>query len=128
MIEVIGSRVLAPFYGTGLYTWSSLISLTLAALGAGYFLGGRWADRGPRLTRLLACVLGAGVLVLVLPWASPSVLALSSGLDTRLGVLLAAALLFMPPLLPLASISPFAIRLARPSTIHVGSASGAIFA
>ena len=56
--EMLGSRYLNPFFGSGIYTWASLISTVLAALTAGYFLGGTLADRHPS-----ARVLGATVLV-----------------------------------------------------------------
>src|ERR1700737_2874400 len=56
--EMLGSRYLNPYFGSGIYTWAVLISTVLAALTAGYFLGGRLADRHPS-----ASVLGATVLI-----------------------------------------------------------------
>ncbi len=44
-IELLGTRVIAPFYGSSLYLWSALISVTLAALSLGYAVGGRFADK-----------------------------------------------------------------------------------
>ena len=43
--EMLGSRYLNPYFGSGIYTWAALISTVLAALTAGYFLGGWLADR-----------------------------------------------------------------------------------
>lgn len=48
MIEVLGTRILGPFYGVSLFVWSSLISVTLIALALGYYLGGIAADRAKR--------------------------------------------------------------------------------
>src|ERR1043165_2272208 len=45
--EMLGSRYLNPYFGSGIYTWASLISTVLAALCAGYFIGGIAADRYP---------------------------------------------------------------------------------
>src|SRR6267154_5731218 len=45
--EMLGSRYLNPYFGSGIYTWASLISTVLIALTAGYFLGGALADRNP---------------------------------------------------------------------------------
>ena len=42
-IEILGTRILGPFYGVSLYLWSALISVTLAALSVGYALGGPMA-------------------------------------------------------------------------------------
>ena len=46
-IEILGTRILGPFYGVSLFLWSALITVTLAALSLGYAIGGRWADNGP---------------------------------------------------------------------------------
>jgi len=40
IIEILGTRVLAPFYGSTIFVWSSLITVTLGALALGYFAGG----------------------------------------------------------------------------------------
>src|SRR5499425_2595831 len=56
--EMLGSRYLNPYFGSGIYTGASLISTVLAALTAGYFLGGSLADRRPS-----ASVLGTTVLI-----------------------------------------------------------------
>src|SRR5215475_8579314 len=56
--EMLGSRYLAPYFGSGIYTWAALISTVLAALCVGYFIGGALADRRPS-----AAVLGVTVLV-----------------------------------------------------------------
>src|SRR5258708_30063128 len=56
--EMLGSRYLNPYFGSGIYTWASLISTVLAALTAGYFAGGVMADSRPSPR-----VLGAAVLI-----------------------------------------------------------------
>jgi hypothetical protein len=48
-IEILGTRILGPFYGVSLFLWSALITVTLIALSAGYAVGGCWADRGATL-------------------------------------------------------------------------------
>jgi hypothetical protein len=48
--EMLGSRYLNPYFGSGIYTWAALISTVLIALTAGYFLGGALADRTASLT------------------------------------------------------------------------------
>jgi len=39
-LEMIGSRMLAPYFGNSIFVWGSLISVVLAALSLGYWLGG----------------------------------------------------------------------------------------
>ena len=128
VIEIAGSRVLAPYYGSGLYSWSALISVTLAALAAGYALGGKVADRRPATSLFFSLILVAGALVFAIPWFGRAVIRSTAGLGPRLGVLCAGLLLFLPPLALLGAATPFAIRLARPREGVLGSVSGRLFA
>ena len=59
--EIVGSRVVAPHFGTSIFVWTSLIGVILASLSIGYWVGGRIADRKP--SRYTNCV---GPLVLPL--------------------------------------------------------------
>src|SRR2546427_4837019 len=69
-LEIVGSRILAPYFGSSVYVWGSLISIFLAALSAGYFFGGVAADRWPRAGALALALPAAGGLILVLPLAA----------------------------------------------------------
>src|SRR3989449_8880208 len=91
-LEIVGSRILAPYFGSSVYVWGSLISIFLAALSAGYFFGGGAADRRPRAGALALGLAAAGVLFLVLPLASRSILGTLSawGLGARARRLLAS--------------------------------------
>lgn len=127
-LEILGTRVLGPYYGVSLFLWSALISVTLAALAVGYALGGRWADRGPRAARLALVLAAAGVWVIAVPWLRGPLLALSGGLGLRAAVLVTATLLFFPPLALLGMVSPYAIRLATRRVEEVGRVAGDLFA
>ena len=127
-IEILGTRVLAPYYGSSLFLWSALISVTLAALSAGYAIGGWWADRGPRLARLGFLLAVAGAWMLIVPWLRRPVLELVDPLGLRLAVLIAALVLFAPPLLLLGMVSPYAIKLRARDLGEVGRAAGTIYA
>ena len=41
-VELAGAKMIAPFYGTSLYVWASVLAVTLGGLTTGYFIGG-WA-------------------------------------------------------------------------------------
>lgn len=127
-VEILGTRILGPFYGMGLFLWSALISVTLAALSAGYALGGRWADRDPAPGRLALLLLGAGLWVLAVPFIRHPLLAATSGLGLRTAVLLTSTLLFFPPLMLLGMVSPYAIRLRASRLEEVGRTAGDLYA
>jgi spermidine synthase len=127
-LEILGTRLLGPFYGVSLFLWSALITVTLAALSLGYAVGGRWADRGPTFRRLGTLLGGAGLWVLLVPFLKGPVLHATEALGLRTAVLTTAALLFMPPLTLLGMVSPYAIRLKAQSLDRVGRTAGDLYA
>lgn len=127
-LEILGTRLLGPFYGVSLYLWSALISVTLAALSLGYFLGGAWADRGPTPRRLAALLLFAGFWVFLIPLLRDPLLRASEPLGLRVAVLVTATALFLPPLTLLGMVSPYAIRLRARELGEVGRTAGNLYA
>jgi MFS family permease len=127
VIELLGTRLIAPFYGASLYVWSSLISVTMIALAVGYFVGGRWADRAQR-TGLSLIIALAALFTLLIPWATRPVLLATDSLGLRGGAFTSALVLFFPSLTLLGMVGPFAIKLATSQLEGVGSSSGTIYA
>lgn len=128
VIEVLGSRVLGPFFGVSLFVWTSLITVTLVALAAGYAIGGRWSDRFDSPDWLYLILLAAGFLVLLVPWLKPLVLKTALPLGLRWGALASALLLFGPALFLLGCVSPYVIKLAAREMRHLGKTVGAYYA
>ena len=127
-IEILGTRILGPFYGVSLFLWSALITVTLIALSVGYAVGGRWADKGPKLSRLYYLLAGAGVWLLFIPWIKKPVLLIAEPFGLRFAVLIAAFILFVPSLTLLGMVSPYAIRLRASSLNIVGRTAGDLYA
>jgi spermidine synthase len=127
--EMLGSRYLGPFFGSGIFTWASLISTVLAALCVGYFLGGAIADRHPSVTVLAAIVAVGSVYLVVLPTFAQPVLQFFvwSIDDIKLGSLLSALAIMFFPVALLGTYSPFAIRLLLPSRANSGLVSGTVY-
>ena len=61
VVEILGAKMLAPYFGTSHFVWTAQIGVTLISLSLGYYLGGRWADQSPRLGNLYLAILGAAV-------------------------------------------------------------------
>jgi len=111
IVELAGNRLLAPWFGSGLYTWTGLIGVILVSISVGYYAGGHIADRWPRplvLSHLLAL---SALLTLLVPLAEHRVLARLARLDLVSGPLLASLLLFGVPGCLLGAVTPFCIRL-----------------
>lgn len=127
VIELLGTRMIAPFYGASLYVWSSLISVTMIALAVGYFIGGRWADRAKR-TGLSLIIALAGLFTLLIPWATRAVLLATDPLGLRAGAFVSSLVLFFPSLTLLGMVGPFAIKLSTSRLDGVGNSAGSIYA
>jgi spermidine synthase len=127
--EMLGSRYLNPYFGSGIYTWAALISTVLTALTAGYFLGGFIADRTASGAILGAIVGLASVYLLVLPSFAEAVLGFVSDRvdNVRLGSLYAALAIMFVPVTLLGVYSPFAIRLVLRTAQQSGTVSGAVY-
>ena len=129
-LEMVGSRVLAPYFGNSIYVWGSLISVVLAALTAGYFAGGRLADRLPTAEAMGWLITAAGVFTGLLPlWAgSFNDWVLQTGLGVRGGSLLSSVVLFLLPGIFLGAVSPYAVRLAAREVERIGFTAGTLYA
>jgi spermidine synthase len=127
--EMLGSRYLNPYFGSGIYTWAALISTVLIALTAGYFVGGTLADRTASLAVLALTVIVGSLYLLALPSFAQAILefVLAGVDDIRAGSLIAALALMFFPVTFLGMYSPFAIRLLLRSAQRSGRVSGAVY-
>jgi len=127
--EMLGSRYLNPYFGSGIYTWAALISTVLIALTAGYFLGGALADRTASLGVLALTVIVGSLYLLALPSFAQAILefVLEGVDDIRAGSLIASLALMFFPVTFLGMYSPFAIRLLLRSAQRSGRVSGAVY-
>lgn len=128
ILEILGPRILGPYFGAGLYVWSGVISVTLLSLALGYWVGGLLADRRNRLSTLAALTFGASLLILLIPRVRPLVLTHASRLGFRPGVLVSAFLLFFPPLTLLGMVTPAAVKLHARSLRSIGLTAGRLYA
>jgi spermidine synthase len=127
--EMLGSRYLGPYFGSGVYTWAALISTVLAALCIGYFLGGSLADRHPSPRVLGATVAIGSVYLLLLPTFADPVLQFFVWHidDIKLGSIVSALAIMLFPIILLGMFSPFAIRLLLRSEHNSGVVSGTVY-
>jgi len=139
VLELVAGRILAPFIGVSLYTWTSIIGVCLAGISAGNFAGGVLADRyGSRRTLGIILLVGGLFSLIILPLAAMNLttwLPRTSGIEsmpqdiwliTRIVIL--TALLFLPPTLVLGMVSPIVIKLALTDLRQTGSIAGKIYA
>src|SRR5712692_4062000 len=128
-LELLGSRLVTPIFGSSIWTWGSLIGVVLSGLAAGYRFGGLMADRSPTPRKFSMIVFAGGILVLLVPFIAPYALSLSqyAGLGDEYGPLLGTALILLLPTLVLGMTSPYAIKLASQTLSSVGNVSGNLY-
>jgi spermidine synthase len=129
-LEIAGSRVLAPHFGNSIFVWGSLITVFLAALSAGYFLGGWLADKHPSHLLLSTICIAVSLWIVALSFFAYAFCAgmVGSGFGEKSGPLLASLVLFLPPSIGMGVVSPFAIRLSASSLSSLGKISGSLYA
>jgi len=128
IVEILGAKMLAPYVGTSHFVWTAQIAVTLVALAAGYYAGGRLVDASPRLSRIYACVLFAALYLCVTILIVRPVAYWCLEFRLALGSLLASAFLFFVPLALLAMVGPFFVRVLAASVNGVGGVVGRLTA
>jgi spermidine synthase len=128
IVEILGAKLLAPWFGTSHFVWTAQIAVTLVSLACGYYLGGRWVDRSANPARLYAAVIAAGIyLAAIIPFIE-SISYACLNLQLALGSLVCSAFLFFVPLTLLAMVGPYLIRVLTQSVETVGSNVGRLSA
>jgi spermidine synthase len=130
VIEIVATRVLAPYFGNTIYSVSSVISVVLAALSVGYWFGGRLADRFPSKKLFFGIIALSGLLVLFMQFAQVVLLGeFGYKLPLASGPLVMSVVLFFVPSFVLGTLSPFAVTLLQKEAKGqgVGTTAGQIF-
>jgi hypothetical protein len=128
--EILGSRVLAPNFGSSVFVWGSLISVFLAGLSAGYYLGGRISDINPSSRKLAVMIMTSGILFVTFPLYSTPVSdwIFVMDLGVRVSPLLASIILFFVPSVFLGIVSPYTAKLMICSLHTSGKTIGTLYA
>ena len=128
-VELLGGRLLAPFFGSSIYVWGAIITVFMLALSLGYLAGGRASLASPSLPRLALILLAAAVATVpVLLWSDTLLEHLSEVLpDPRFGSLWGAAILFFLPTFVSGMVSPYAVRLLVADKASAGHHAGKLY-
>lgn len=127
VIEIAGTRILAPFFGSTIFVWSAMIVVTLGALALGYYSGGYIADKNPQRRWLYVVIFLGGATQLILLKLSQLTLVWSDQFGSTWGPLFVCFVLFAVPLFLLSMSEPFIIRLQAEHIETAGKGAGLIF-
>lgn len=116
IVEIVAARLIAPYVGMSLYTWTAIIAVVLGGMAAGHWLGGRFAQQPARRSLRLAGYAAAAASLctaavpLLVRWLGNGVLALDAPYLVLIALL--ALLLFFLPSLSIAVASPVLTKVA----------------
>lgn len=128
VLEVLGSRVIGPFFGVSLFVWTSLITVAMVALAMGYAIGGYLSDRKSSPDWLYGIIMVAGILVILIPTLKGPIIQMSLPLGLRWGSLVSAFMLFGPALFLLGCVSPYVVKIAAREMHNIGRTVGSFYA
>jgi spermidine synthase len=132
--EIAAARMLAPYFGDSTLIWANTIGIVLVALSAGYWYGGKRADRDPSLRGLYKIVLIAGLMTAAIPFVADPFLSVAvDALDSIsagafAGSLLAVLALVATPVFVMGMVAPYALRLAVHGVDDTGRTAGRLYA
>lgn len=127
-VEIVGAKLVGPYYGSSLYVWAAVLGLTLGGLTTGYFLGGLVSRHFPQRAVLFLILLASAALVAAMPWTASWIMEATLGMELRLGITLASLVFLFPPLVCFGMVSPMIIRLVTTHQHRIGHAAGTVYA
>ena len=126
VFELASFRLLAPYFGVSSYVTGSIINTILLALSIGYVLGGYAADKYKSARLPYLVILGSTVYLFLIYAVYPQILQSLSFRSVILGSSTAILSMFFMPMVLLAFIPPYFIKLLAHKN-NVGKAAGGIF-
>lgn len=128
-VELLGGRILAPYFGSSVHIWGSIITVFMLSLSVGYLLGGKLSTKQVSLKRYGIIFILAGITVLPVALLSEPTMNLifRNVEDTRYGSLLTSVALFFIPTVILGMISPYSVRLLISDKNKSGQVAGVLY-
>jgi len=128
VIEIVAGRILAPFVGVSLYTWTSIIGVVLAGISLGAFAGGKLADRYPDTKTLGWLLLSSGIATLSIAPVTDLVASYSFQTSLMMRIVIVTTLTFFIPSFIIGMISPVVVKLTLRNVETAGNVVGRIYA
>ncbi|MEI7426076.1 MAG: fused MFS/spermidine synthase [Candidatus Moraniibacteriota bacterium] len=130
IFELVGSRVLGPYFGTSIFVWTSLIGIILGSLSFGYYFGGKISDKKPNLNSLSIIIFLAAISIGLTIFIKDFLLTYLQMhfTDIRINSVLASLILFSPASVLLGMVSPYAVKLKIENLNTSGSIVGNLYA
>lgn len=127
ILEILGTRILAPFYGSTIYVWTAIITITLLFLSIGYFFGGFVSDKFYNRDLLSFILFFSAFFIFIIPFIKIYVLFLSEKAGYITGVFFSSFLILSTPMILLGSITPYCLKLSTDNISSIGITAGKLY-
>ncbi len=130
VFELIGSRILGPYFGNSIFVWTGLIGIILGSLSLGYYLGGKLADKKPAIDNLSLLIFLSAIFISITALIKdPLLIFLQSNFsDIKINSIVSSIILFLPVSLLLGMVSPYAAKLKIENLDNSGATIGNLYA
>ena len=124
--EILSSKIYTPYLGSSIYVWTSILSVTLAGLAAGYHLGGKWAENDPQ-KKLMRSLVFAGIFLTLINLIAPTILTGLLSIDVKTASFLGGLMILFLPVTALGTVSPLLVSILNQRGVPLGNATGMIY-
>lgn len=126
--ELLGAKMLSPYFGSSLYVWASVLAITLGGLAVGYFAGGILSYKSKNSLALFYVLIAAAVFTVLMPFSSKFILWVVGMHSLIPSVIVSSIFILFPPVFMMGMVSPLIIRAITKDVEEAGRAAGAIYA
>lgn len=126
--ELFGAKMLAPFFGSSLYVWATVLAMTLGGLALGYFFGGMVSYKYKKPSTLFYVMLLAAVFNVLMPFTSKAVLAMLVQYSLLPSIIISCLLFLLPPVFMMGMVSPLIISKITEKAEESGRVAGSVYA
>lgn len=124
-VELIAGRLVAPIIGSSVFTWTSVIGITLLGLALGSFMGGQIADKMEGRKSLPLAFLVSSILVFSIPILAENTNFITNSSSSILKLnLYLSVYLFLLPTLAIGLIQPIILKKFTDDFSRIGRKYG----
>lgn len=128
IVELVGAKIVAPYYGSSLYVWSSVLGVTLAGLAVGYFVGGVLSNKYKNLDVLFLVILLGALFSGIAPNWAPWLMSKTEFMGVRMGAFFSVLGFLFPPIVCMGMVSPLVIQQISTTNEDAGKSAGTVYA
>jgi len=143
--ELLGAKMLSPYFGTSLYVWSSVLGVTLGGLALGYFTGGILSAHAAAADlaaapagmnaeakkinterNLYYVLLASAIFLILMPFLAREVMLHTVRFDLVTSILISSLIFLFPPVFFMGMVSPLIVQCLAAG--NPGKAAGSVYA